>query len=288
MAIKDANQEGGHLGIPFRLVPAWTENPWGTGIAQVARMVYSDDVWAIIGSIDGASTHLVEQVAAKARVTVVNPAATDKTVNLANVPWMFSCLPGDHHLAPILARELAARVKEEAITLVSSTDHDARVFSQELEAAMARRGRGFDFHLHVDESTSELTSIARRIVQTQSKGVVIAAGPRTSARLLISLRESSYRGAVFGGPSMARRAFAEIAGPWGEGAVFPLLAARALSGSFGDRFSRRFGRTPDYASTQTYDATRLLIHAIRQAGLNRARIRDAQAWSPGNDPDARF
>jgi len=46
-------------------------------------------------------------------------------------------------------------------------------------------------------------------------------------------------------------------------------------------FESRFGRPVDCAAAQAYDAARLLIAAIRRAGLNRARIRDAvQDLSP--------
>jgi hypothetical protein len=41
---------------------------------------YEDKVWAIIGGIDGATTHLAEQVAAKAQLTLVNPVATDRSI----------------------------------------------------------------------------------------------------------------------------------------------------------------------------------------------------------------
>jgi len=40
-------------------------------------------------------------------------------------------------------------------------------------------------------------------------------------------------------------------------------------------FTDRFERPPDYAAAHTYDAVRLLVAAIRKAGMNRARIRDA-------------
>ncbi len=94
LAVEQANRAGGYNGLPFRLVAGWSDNPWGSGVTEVARMAYVHKVWAIIGGIDGPSTHLAEQVVAKARLTLLSSASTDKTVNLANVPWMFSCLPG--------------------------------------------------------------------------------------------------------------------------------------------------------------------------------------------------
>ncbi len=76
---------------------------------------------------------------------------------------------------------------------------------------------------------------------------------------------------------MGRRSFVESVSTSGDGVHFPLLYTPAVSGPFAARFQERFGRTPDYASVHTYDATWLLIDAIRTAGLNRARIRDAVA-----------
>ncbi|MGB5752976.1 MAG: ABC transporter substrate-binding protein, partial [Thermoanaerobaculia bacterium] len=104
LAVEEANEAGGLHGLPVRLVPRWSENPWGTGVGQVARMVHEDQVWAILGSVDGSGTHLAEQVVAKARLALVSPVSTDESVNLAGVPWMFSLAPGDHLWAPLIAR----------------------------------------------------------------------------------------------------------------------------------------------------------------------------------------
>ena len=85
---------------------------------------------------------------------------------------------------------------------------------------------------------------------------------------------------------MGRRRFREIAGGAAEGVVFPLLyspQATSAEFSFSKAFEDRFGHSPDYAAAHTYDAFRLLVAAMRKAGLNRARIRDAVAelspWS---------
>ena len=93
LAMTDVNADGGYRGIPFQLVPAWSKNPWGTGVGQVARMVYATRVWALIGGPDGPSTHLAEQVVAKARLVLLSPGSTDTTAHRANVPHTATALP---------------------------------------------------------------------------------------------------------------------------------------------------------------------------------------------------
>jgi hypothetical protein len=44
---------------------------------------------------------------------------------------------------------------------------------------------------------------------------------------------------------------------------------------FGRSFAERYGHAPDHAARYGYESARLLVAAVRKAGLNRARIRDA-------------
>ncbi|KPK49816.1 MAG: hypothetical protein AMK72_03620 [Planctomycetes bacterium SM23_25] len=275
-AVDQANARGGYRGKPFRLVPAWSQNPWGTGVAQVARMVYQDRVWALIGGIDGPSTHLAEQVAVKARVALISPASTDKTVNLANVPWMFSCLPGDHLQAAALAAEIRARPGEEPFVLVSADDHDSHLFAVELKKCLARHRMAPRYHFQCRRGAQDAAETAGRIADAGAGALVLIADARDSACLLRAVRDRGYQGAVFGGPAMGRRQFIEAAGPAATGAVFPLLYDPAEgSAQFARQFAGRFGVSPDYAAAHAYDAVQLLVAAIEKAGLNRARIRDA-------------
>jgi len=268
-AVEEANLEGGFEGRPFRLIPAWSPDPWGNGVAQVARMVYDDGVWAIVGSIDGATTHLAEQVVAKARLPLISPASTDESVNFANLAWMFSCLPGDDLLADRLVETLAERVEPRRWALITGTDHDARAAATALSKSVGRQGIAPWRHLEIAAGVSPETVIGE-LAGSELQAVVILAGAEESAGLAVALRARFADAQIFGGPSMARREFAERAGAAAEGVLFPF----PCDTSAGSRF-------PDCAAAQTYDATRLLIESIRNAGLNRARIRDAiEAISP--------
>lgn len=276
LAIEEANRAGGYKGLPFRLVAGWSDNPWGTGISKVVRMAYVDKVWAIIGGIDGPSTHLAEQVVAKARLTLLSAASTDKTVNLANVPWMFSCLPGDHLQAPVLADAISLCVGRKPFLFVSATDHDSHVFTVELKKSLARQEIAPSYHFEFKHSNEDHTELAEKIDKSNAHALVVVAGAKNSARLISAVRKKGFTGYIFGSPCTGRRSFLEEAGRAAEGVLFPLLYTPCKnSDSFEKEFTSRFGYRPDYLAAHTYDTVNLLIAAIRKAGLNRARIRDA-------------
>jgi branched-chain amino acid transport system substrate-binding protein len=275
MAISEANEAGGYAGLPFRLLPAWSDSPWGTGIRQVTRLAYEQRVWGIVGSIDGATTHLAEQVVAKARLPLVNPASTDKTVNLANVPWMFSCPPGDHQSAPLLARALTNTLVGRNFVLLTSTDHDSRAFTAELMSSLAGEPTHPLLHVQIHPGETDDSRVVAQISNVRPEAVVIVAAAADSARLVADLRGAGFEGAIFGGPAMGRWAFLEAAETTAEGVIFPLLIAGDKLTPFALEFEERYGHPPDYATVHSYDATQILIAAVLEAGLNRARIRDA-------------
>jgi ABC-type branched-subunit amino acid transport system substrate-binding protein len=258
-ALAEVNREGGYKGKPFRLVTAWSENPWAGGISRLAQISYDEDVRAVIGSIDGTSTHLVEQVAAKALFPVVDPGSTDRTVNLAPVPWIFSCLPSD--------RDIAAAIGSAVIrpfVIVRGTDHDSRALSKEFERWLALHdlvpARVVDYVANVPELDLDVRTL------------VILAPPAASVTLVRELRRAHPDTNVLGGPAMGRSAFVEDAGGAAEGIRVPLLAAAPPDHP-----------DWDYGAVQAYDAVRLLTSAIRTAGLDRERIRDALRAMSGWD-----
>jgi len=276
LAVEQANRAGGYNGLPFRLIAGWSDNPWGSGVTEVTRMAYVHKVWAIIGGIDGPSTHLAEQVVAKARLTLLSSASTDKTVNLANVPWMFSCLPADHLLAPVLAQAIASEVEGKSFLLVSAVDHDSHLFTVELTRSFIQYKLAPSYHFEFKPGQKNYDGLVEKIVHNPAHTLVLIAAAPQSAQIISDVRQKGFKGLIYGGPCMGRRSFLEQAGAAAEGVVFPLLYTQTKKlESFDEKFTARFGKQADYLAAHTYDAMNLLIAAIRKAGLNRPRIHDA-------------
>ena len=273
LAIEEANRQGGYRGLPFRLIPAWDRNPWAGGVAKLARVVYDDKVWAIIGGIDGATTHLAEQVVAKAQLTLVNPAATDRSIHTASVPWLFSCAPGDHLLAAAISQELRERGRRFAV--VSAIDHDSRALVNQLKLALAQDRLSPVLHLEWPGGTEDAARIARELDAAAPDAIAVVAAAREATALIKAIREAGFAGTLLSGPSIARAA----PDPRLNGVLYPALGD--IPPAFQTNFLTRYGRYPDYTAAHAYDAANIVIAAIRTGGLNRPRIRDAvRALSP--------
>jgi branched-chain amino acid transport system substrate-binding protein len=265
LAVEESNAAGGYEGRPFRLVQDWDEDPWRGGATSVVRMVYQENA-------------LAEQVVAKARLALIDPASTDRTVNSANVPWMFSCMPADSVLMAAIGDALLASRSRESYILASATDHDSRIMAEAFLSIVHRKHSGPQQHLEFQSGSYRIPGLAKQIAESGAEAVVVLAGASDSAALVRELRAAGAESVIFGGPSLGRKTFLDQARSAAEGVRLPLtLQESDLASEFGERFEARWSVAPDYAAYHAYDSTRLLVAAIRRAGLNREQIRAALA-----------
>ncbi len=275
MALEQANRRGGFNGRTLRLIPCWADDPWSGGVNAVARAVFEDKVCAVIGGIDGPTTHLAEQIIVKEHLAMINPSSTDKTVNLAFVPWMFSCLPDDEAQSRILADAIVNRIGPEGrFAVLSADDHDSHLFTVELLKALSAHRKSPSRHIQVNSRDPDMASLDQGM--NVSEALLLIAGPETSAKLLIAMRAKGLSAPVFGGPWMGQNLFRQLAGSAAEGVVFPLLwLPSPIADRFIEDFRHRTGYAPDYLAAQMYDAVLLVAEAIQKSGPDRSVLIDS-------------
>ncbi len=252
LAIEHANARLGSGAKPFRIFSRWSDNPWRAGAAAVVRLAMEDRAVAVVGGIDSASTHLAEQVAAKALFPLVDPVSTDETANAAFVPWIFSWAPGDS----LIARAIQSGLGGRRYTLLASTDHGSRQLARVL-SRMALPAERHDFQ-------------PPNLPPDPSYGTVVVLAP---PRPLCAIVERLPRAArVLCGPAAWSR--------FCRGRLARVVLAPTLDAPRGDLLraaADRFQAAGDVFLQLAYESTALLLECIQSAGPNRSAVREQLA-----------
>ena len=276
IALEQENAAGGYRGKPFRLEAAWSESPWKAGILGVTRLVYDRGAWAVIGGVDGTTTHLAVQLALKSHFLLLSPGSTDATADHANVPWLFSLPPSDDAIAAALAPALALPAgRAGTFAIAAGTDHDSRATLVALRRALGERRAAPAAVVEVAGEDADVAAAVARLLASGPQRLAIVAPPRLAARLVRAVRSAGFEGRVLGGPGLSRRAFARAAGDDAERVLAPTLAEPSLDAAFFQAYEARWGEPADASAALGADAVRIVAAAVRSTGLNRARLRDA-------------
>jgi len=277
LALGQENAAGGYKGKPFRLEPAWSESPWKAGVVDVSRLVNQRGAWAVIGGVDGTTTHLAVQLALKSYFLLLSPGSTDVTADDANVPWLFSLSPSDPAIAGPLADVVAARAEAGPFVVAASTDHDAHAALAWVRRALAAKRLSPASVVEFATAEPDFLGLAAGVLQEHPRVLVVLAPSTLAGRLVAAVRAAGWTGTIVGGATLGRAAFARSAGAAADGVLAWVRVGAAGPGAtgFAAAFAGRWGDPPDEAACRGYDAVRLVAAAVRRAGLNRARIRDA-------------
>jgi branched-chain amino acid transport system substrate-binding protein len=275
LALGQENAAGGYRGRPFRLEAAWSENPWKAGVVDVARLVHERGAWAVVGGVDGTTTHLAVQLALKSHFLLLSPGSTDVTADDANVPWLFSLAPSDEAIARALAAALAPPAGAGRFAIAAATDHDSHATLVALRRALSPLRLAPAALVEIPDDGGAVAGAVEQLLEPRPRRLVVIAPPRLGARVVAAARAAGFADHIVGGPGLARASFARAAGPPAEGVLAPLLVRPSLDEAFLAAFEARWGERPDAAAALGADAVRLVAEAVRRAGLNRPRIRDA-------------
>src|SRR5512138_466215 len=163
MAIEEANAKGGYLKrkIPFELCVRNDNALWGASGSEVISLAYKDNVWAIIGGIDGANTHIAIRVALKIEIPWMTPGDLDPTYIETNIPWVMRCIGDDRQLNYILVDYALRKMNYKRPAIIRSSNRYGRFGVREIRDSsrrlerpvvieMAYKGGSTNFNMQLD------------------------------------------------------------------------------------------------------------------------------------------
>jgi len=284
LAIEQANALGGYQKrrIPFELVVSNDNGLWGASGNEIVKMAYKDHVWAILGTIDGANSHIAIRVALKAEITMINTGDTDPTFIETNIPWVFRAISDDRQMGYLLVDYLYRKMKYKRVGIIRASNRYGRFGVREIKDGSRRLGNPIVLEMAYHLGTTDFSLQLNRLKEARCDAIVHWGDAVEGGYILNQMREMEMNQPFFGCDRHVSEEFTSIAGKNAEGiiAMYPWNPERKdpRLEAFRAAFRKRFGTEPDTYAAHGYDGMNLLIWAVRVAGLNRARIRDVMAY----------
>ncbi len=278
LAIEQANASGGFEGIPFELIVRPDLAIWGASSNEMVAFKYVDDVLAVIGSIDGANTHIALRVALKTEMMLVNTGDTDPTLTETRIPWMLRCMADDRQQCYALAHHIFHERGIEKVAAFRVNNHYGRMGIAEFRDAARRLKHPLRAEMRWNYGDRDFALQLDRIAELKPDAIVLWGSAADAAAVVNEIRRREMPVQIFGSDRLASATFLELAGANAEGVVaaatYDPTRQDARLAAFRASFGKRFGHDPETFAAHAYDGTNLLIAAIREAGLDRIAIRD--------------
>jgi branched-chain amino acid transport system substrate-binding protein len=280
LAVEEANAAGGLRKLPFELIVVDDVGPWGASSNKMLALA-DTGVWAVLGSIDGQSTHIALRVGLKLEVPLVTSGSTDPTLTETRIPWYVRVNADDRQNGYALASYIFRERDLGHVAVLRANTRYGRVGVAEFTAAARRLQKPILLELRYGTGDRDFSVQLDRIGGADAEAVVLWGDSEDMARIVRQMRERGMEQPIFGPDRLLAREFVESVGEAGEGVVAVDLWNARRDDPALERFRRsyreRFGEAPDAMAAHAYDGMNLIIESVRQAGLNRTRIRDAMS-----------
>jgi len=264
LAIEEARDACGYNKEELKLVIRSAEGFWGAGSKESVKLVYEDQVCAIIGSLDGRNAHLAEQVAAKSQLSYIEAYATEPTLSQAYVPWFMRVVPNDNQQA----RSILDQIETEGgsgIGILSMEDYDTRYAVRSFTKVLAQKSGKSPLVIELDSSNVQKDAFIELIIGSQVDHLVLPFEAEFLLDLIKSLKDKipdlNMYGTLHFTMGLEKRG-ADRSAYEGVYMLAPYIE------------DTKHGILHNSRSAYVYDAVSMVLRAIMEVGTDREAIRD--------------
>jgi ABC-type branched-subunit amino acid transport system substrate-binding protein len=165
LAIEEANARGGYhaRGIPFELVVKNDNGLWGASGNEIVKLAYLDRVWAILGTIDGANSHIAIRVALKAEILMINTGDTDPTFVETNIPWVLRVIGDDRQMGYLLVDYLYRSMEYQRVGVIRASNRYGRFGVREVLDGSRRLGHPIVLEMAYEVGGDDFSLVLERL-----------------------------------------------------------------------------------------------------------------------------
>jgi branched-chain amino acid transport system substrate-binding protein len=279
LAVDQANAAG-DLGFKVKLLRSDDQGDPAKAPAAAAKIIQNNNVMGVIGPSFSGATEAVGKNYGKAGITIVNPSASDGTIQTLGFPTWHRIFPNDYAEGPAAGDFLARHAQKVFVV------NDLSAYGAGVAGAVARelKKKGVTVLTQgVDAKTTDYGPISQTIVNSGAQAMFYGGYDAQGALFAKALAAAGYKGIAMAGNGVKDSVFETGAGAAGVGWYFSCgcqdAAVAPSAKQFTADYKAAFKTDPGTYSSEAYDATNILIAAIKKAAaagtVTRSAVNDA-------------
>lgn len=277
------NKAGGVNGHPVKFVIMDNGSDSTQCVMAANKLIQSDHVKAIIGPSTTGPTLAIAGLCEKAGIPLISCAAGVKIVQPVK-PYVFKTAQSDvYAVTKVLDYLKSKHIRRIAFIGVSNAFGDSGKGQVILQAP--RAGIQIINMQRFGPDDSDMTPQLVNINRAKPQAVVCWGtnpGPAIVAR---NMKQLGMKMPLIMSHGISDKKFIELAGPAANGVIFPtgrIIVANSIPNSdpqkktllsYAAQFKKAYGKDADHFGGHAYDATWLVVSALRKVGDNPAKIR---------------
>ena len=286
IAVEEANARGGVAGMRITYVVQDDRND-ATEAANVANLlVYQQRVKAIVGSVTSKATIPVSDIIQAAKIPTISPTATNPKVTVADgkrKDYMFRACFIDPFQGAVMAKfsRETLKGKSAAVLFDASNDYSKGIAEVFRDAFKKLGGKVVAFESYGKDDV-DFSALLTKVKASGADVLFLPDYYNKVGLIAKQVREKGLNVRLVGPDGWDSPDLVKIAGSAIEGGYFSNHYSpddrRPEVVVWVKKYKEKHGQVPDALGTLAYDATNLLLEAIRKAGNDDPKkIREALA-----------
>lgn len=264
MAVEEFNKTGGVNGKLVELLTMDDKADPKEGLL-VANKLVSSNVVGVIGHLNsGVSIPASTEVYSPNGILMISPASTNPDLTEKGKPGLVFRTIGRDDQQGRVAADFATKRKFKNVIILHDKTQYGQGLADEFKGNISKAGLKVLLYEGIVRGDKDFRSILTK-VKGQNPDLLFFGGVYPEAGLLAKqAREVGLRAPLLTGDGVYDQQFVKIAGVQAAAGTF-ITFPRAPQGPFMAEYKKQFGEPGPY-SGYTYDATRILLQAVKKVG----------------------
>lgn len=276
MAVEDANVKGPvYGGVKIQLVPLDDQHNPTQAVLAANKLVADPSVAGVVGHFNSSCTKAASAIYHEARLVQVTPASTNPEISRQGFDTFFRACATDDVQAPAAADYAYNRLGARRAVIIDDQTTYGKGLADQFEKRFKELGGEVLRRDGITQGEKDYAPLLTRIKVLKPELVFYGGVYPELALLLKQSRKLGLKANWMGGDGIFEASLIQLAGPEvAEGLYATMLGVDPktlpTAADFVKRYEARHGDIASFA-TYAYDATNVIIEAVRRAGTSDRR-----------------